>query len=59
MKIKIFTNRFSEDLESEVNSFLKSDKVEVIDIKYTAVPYDNVYYSCMVLYEEVQYEKSR
>ena len=35
MKVKLFDESHEKDLEQEINSFLKENEVEVIDIKYS------------------------
>lgn len=52
MRVKIIECDFFTDLEFEINSFLRSNEVEVVDIKYsTYVNFNNVYYSCMIIYK--------
>lgn len=35
MKIKIFDEAHESDLEDEINKFLKEEKAEIIDIKFS------------------------
>ena len=56
MKVKIFDETHELDLENKINGFLKENKIEVIDIKYSvAVMYDEreqIYcYSAMIIYK--------
>lgn len=52
MRVKIIECDFFTHLESKINSFLRSNEVEVIDIKYsTYVNFDRVYYTCMIIYK--------
>ena len=56
MKVKIFDETHELDLENKINVFLKENKIEVIDIKYSvAVMYDEreqIYcYSAMIIYK--------
>ena len=36
MKVKLFDESHEKDLEQDINTFLKENEVEVIDIKFSA-----------------------
>ena len=44
MKVKIFDESHEKDLEDEINKFIKSEKPDIVDIKYSI--------SCSVFGEE-------
>ena len=46
MKIKIFSDKFAEELEKQVNEFIADKKVK--DIKFN---YSENYYDVMIIYE--------
>lgn len=57
MKVKIFDCEDEEDLEEDINDFICSDEVEVIDIKYQVgvgvFSEEQIYcFSAMVIYYE-------
>ena len=54
MKVKIFESRFKEDLEKDINLFLRyQNQDDVIDIKYSGngnhSNYSIDYYSAMII----------
>ena len=55
-KVKMFNECYSEELEKEVNTFLKN--VDLVDIKYSVTIYDKevLDYSAMVIYKELSNE---
>lgn len=60
MRVEIIVAQSKEILQRQVNEFLKNSWLSCIGIEYqTYVRFNEVYYSCMVIYDEVQYEKSR
>ncbi len=57
MKVKIFDCEDEEDLEEDINDFINSEEVEVIDIKYQVgvgiFSEEQIYcFSAMVIYYE-------
>jgi ribose 5-phosphate isomerase RpiB len=56
MKVKIFDESHEKDLESEINKFLKEEKIELVDIKFsvsTSIFSDEQIYcfSALILYK--------
>lgn len=49
-KVKIFTEKYSLELEEDINQFLQKNNITVIDIKYT----NDTYYSAMIIYAIVK-----
>lgn len=35
MKVKVFDESHEKDLENEINTFLKEEKVDLVDIKFS------------------------
>lgn len=57
MKVKIFDENHEKDLEIAINSFLSSEEVQVVDIKYSvtlAVSGEEQLYcfSALIVYEK-------
>lgn len=60
MRVEIIESGSKEDLQKQVNAFMNNSWLEVIGVEYQVYVIGNtVKYSCMVIYNEVQYEKSR
>lgn len=54
MRVEIIVAQSKEMLQRQVNEFLKNSWLSCIGIGYqTYVRYNEVYYSCMVIYNEV------
>lgn len=49
MKIKLFSGKYSETLENNVNDFINSTDIDVVDIKFSSS--DN-YTDIMVIFKE-------
>lgn len=58
MRVEIIQDDNYYVLEKAINDFLKrNDFIKINDIKYTTAVLDyRIYYSAMVIYEEVLYE---
>ena len=54
MRVEIIVAESKEKLQRQVNEFLKNSWLSCIGIEYqTYVRFNEVYYSCMVIYNEV------
>lgn len=59
MKVKIFDESHEEDLEEDINNFIKDNDPDIIDIKYSIS--NSIYseeqlycFSAMIMYNEVE-----
>lgn len=57
MKVKVFDESHEEDLEDDINKFIKEEDVEIIDIKFSVS--NSVYseeqlycFSALIMYKE-------
>ena len=56
MKVKLFDSEHEKDLEKEINTFLKDEKVEVMSIHYSTSHFygngEQIFsFSCLIAYE--------
>lgn len=49
MKIKLFSGKYPETLENNVNDFIKTSDIDVVDIKFSST---DSYTDIMVIYKE-------
>ena len=49
MKIKLFSGKYPETLENNVNDFIKSADIDVVDIKFSS---SDQFTDIMVIYKE-------
>lgn len=59
MKVKVFDESHEKDLEKSINMFLKSNEIDVIDIKYqvsvSLFGEEQIYcFSAMVIYTDME-----
>ena len=57
MKVKVFDESHEKDLEQDINNFIKENKVEIIDIKFSVgvslFSEEQIYcFSALILYQE-------
>ena len=57
MKVKIFDDEDEKDLEEDINQFIDSNDIEIVDIKYQVgvgiFSEEQIYcFSAMIVYEE-------
>lgn len=57
MKVKVFDESHEEDLEDDINKFIKEEDVEIIDIKFSVS--NSIYsdeqlycFSALIMYKE-------
>ena len=61
MKVKVFDESHENDLEQDINNFIKENKVEIIDIKFSVgvslFSEEQIYcFSALVMYSELKKE---
>ncbi len=61
MKVKVFDESHEKDLEQDINNFIKENKVEIIDIKFSVgvslFSEEQIYcFSALVMYSELKKE---
>ena len=59
MKVKIFDESHEEDLEEDINKFIKEEEPEIIDIKFSVsvgvYSEEQLYcFSAMIMYKSVE-----
>ena len=61
MKVKVFDESHEKDLEQDINNFIKENKVEIIDIKFSVgvslFSEEQIYcFSALFMYSELKKE---
>lgn len=61
MKVKVFDESHEKDLEQDINNFIKENKIEIIDIKFSVgvslFSEEQIYcFSALVMYSELKKE---
>ena len=56
MQVKVFDESHEKDLEADINDFLKDEKIEIIDVKYSistsVFSEEQIYcFSALILYK--------